>query len=401
MSVHGAGQCPCPAGRIREAATVFWAFFTVGALAFGGPAATQGLVYNKAVVQLEWISERDFLDLMGVVHLLPGPNAVEMAMHIGRARAGGLGFLAGGLAFMLPGSVVAAFLAAAYLRYGDTPSAEAVLYGVKPVVIAVTGWSAWRLARSVGLTLPRVVAMVAALGLYLAGSNETVVLLGLGVIAALVCVAREQQRTGTDTRNVSAGSLLGLVPAWPERAATALADRSGIGVDQIALVFLKAGALMFGGGTVLLAVLRAEVVVNQGWLTEAELLEAITIGQVTPGPILTTATFVGYLLAGPTGATVATVAALIPSFALMTLARPLIALLRRSPPTKAFLDGVTMAAVGVVAAVTIELGGDAIVDPLTTVEAVLAMAIMLWRPKLALALIIAGALVGVATAILG
>ncbi|MGH3566001.1 MAG: chromate efflux transporter [Pseudonocardia sp.] len=395
MSEHDAG----PGGRIREAATVFRVFFTVGALAFGGPAATQGLVYSKAVVQLNWISERDFLDLMGVVNLLPGPNAVEMAMHIGRMRAGRLGFLAGGLAFMLPGSVIAAFLAAAYVRYGDTPSAEAVLYGVKPVVIAVTAWAAWRLARSVGLTLPRVVAMVGALGLYLAGINETVVLLGLGVIAALVCVARERRRT--DTKNASVGTLLGLIPGWPERATTAVADRSGIGMDQIALVFLKAGALMFGGGTVLLAVLRTEVVVNQGWLTEAELLEAITIGQVTPGPILTTATFVGYLLAGSAGAIVATVAALIPSFALMTLARPLIVLLRRSPPTKAFLQGVTMAAVGVVAAVTIELGGDALVDPLTIVEAVLAMTVLLWRPKLALALIFAGALAGAATAIWG
>lgn len=392
MSEQDAGPDQRPNGRTREAATVFRVFCTVGALSFGGPAATQGLVYNKAVVQLKWISERDFLDLMGVVNLLPGPNAVEMAMHIGRARAGRLGFLAGGLAFMLPGSVIAALLAAAYVRYGETPSVEAMLYGLKPVVIAVTAWSAWRLARSVGLAVPRVAAMTAALGLYLAGVNETVVLLGSGLVAALVRVVRDRGRDGAGYASFIA--MPGFLPGVPTRVTRELVERAEIGLDQLALVFLKAGALMFGGGAVLLAVLRAEVVVDQGWLTEAELLEAITIGQVTPGPILTTATFVGYLLAGPAGAAVATVAALIPSFALMTLARPMIAFLRRSPPSKAFLDGVTTAAVGVIAAVTIELGGDAIVDVLTAVEAVLAMAVMLWRPKLTLALILAGGLVG-------
>jgi chromate transporter len=372
---------------------VFLVFFTVGALAFGGPAATQGLVYNKAVTQLKWISEREFLDLMGVVNLLPGPNAVEMAMHIGRARAGRLGFLAGGLAFMLPGSVIASILAAVYVRYGDTPSAEAVLYGVKPMVIAVTAWSAWRLARSVGITVPRVAVMALALAGYLFAVNETLVLLGLGALTAAVRIVRDRRPPAGS----SASSLIGFLPGLPERAAGLVertVERTGVGLDQLTLVFLKAGALMFGGGTVLLAVLRAEVVVNQGWLTEAELLEAITIGQVTPGPILTTATFVGYLLAGTAGAAVATIASLIPSFALMTLSRPLISLLRRSPPTKAFLDGVTMAAVGVIAAVTIELAGDAIVDPFTAAEALLAMVVMLWRPKWALALVLVGAIVG-------
>ncbi|MBC6445944.1 chromate efflux transporter [Actinokineospora xionganensis] len=388
MSEQQSAQAP-QAGA-REALRVFWAFFTVGALAFGGPAATQGLVYNKAVTQLKWISERDFLDLMGVVNLLPGPNAVEMAMHIGRSRAGKLGFIAGGLAFMLPGSVIAAILAAAYMRYGDTPSAEAVLYGVKPVVIAVTAWSAWRLARSVGFTVPRIAVMALALIGYLFGVNETLVLLGLGAVAAVARLLRDRR---TPPKG-SAVALAGFLPGMPDRMAGFAIGRTGVGLDQLALVFFKAGALMFGGGTVLLAVLRAEVVVEQGWLTEGELLEAITIGQITPGPILTTATFVGYLLAGSAGAVVATVASLIPSFALMTLSRPLIALLRRSPTTKAFLDGVTAAAVGVVAAVTIELAGDAIVDWVTAVEAVIAMAVMLWRPKWALAIVLAGALIG-------
>lgn len=393
------GEPTEPTGRgWREALVVFRVFATVGALAFGGPAATQGLVYSKAVVELGWISEREFLDLMGVVNLLPGPNAVEMAMHIGRTRAGRLGFFAGGLAFMIPGSVIAALLAVAYLRYGQTPSAEAVLYGIKPVAIAVTAWSAWRLARSLGLKLPRLALMVLALGLYLASLNETLILLGLGLLVALVRLARDRSFP-TPWRPRSFPLPLGFPAAWTP-SLPSLTER-GIGLDQIAWVFLRAGALMFGGGTVLLAVLRTEVVVNRQWLTGPQLLEAITIGQITPGPILTTATFVGYLLAGPPGAVTATLAALAPSFALMGLSRPLITLLRRSPPTRAFLDGVTMAAVGVIAAVTIQLGTEAVVDVVTAAEAITALAVMLWRPKLALVLIVAGGLIGTAAALWG
>ncbi len=381
-------------GHLVEVFGVFRVFTVIGAFSFGGPAATQGLVYMRVVDQLGWITEREFLGLMGVVNLLPGPNAVEMAMHIGRRRAGWGGFVAGGIAFILPGAMCAVLLAAAYVRYGDTPSAESVLYGVKPVVIAVTGWSVLRLAKGAKPSVLRVSVMVMALVAYLLGINETVVLATAGALM-LILRRRSEHRSGR-----APGAGLALIPFWPAELSARLAPRSDVPLDQVLAVFLKAGALMFGGGAVLFAVLRTEVVINQGWLSEAELLEAITIGQVTPGPILTTATFIGYLLAGGAGAAVATAAALVPSFVLMTLAGPLLRLIARSTAATAFLDGITLAAIGVVGAVTVDLAAGAIVDPLTTLVAVCTAAIMLWRPSLALLLLAAGSLVGLASGFL-
>lgn len=365
---------------------VFWTFLKIGALSFGGPAATQGLVYAKAVAALKWLREEEFHRLLGMVNIIPGPNAVQMAMYIGRRRAGGIGFVLGGLAFVLPGALISALLAAGHVRYGGTPPVEAVLYGVKPVVIAVIAWSVLRLGRGLGPSPPRLCLMGLAAALYLAGLGE-IAILGLCGLLVLGGRALQHLRDSWSHPLAAAGSASLSLPLW--------AGHSG-SVDLPALtgVFLKAGLLLFGGGTLLLAVLNSELVAAQGWLTRPQLLEAVAIGHMTPGSVLTTATFIGYLLAGTAGAVGATAAVLAPSFLLMTLAGPLMRAIGRSPSAQAFLDGVTLAVVGIVAALLVELGRDALVDALTAAVALCSLALLLWRPALVLPLLACGALAG-------
>lgn len=374
----------------RAAWWVFWTFLKVGALSFGGPAATQGLVYTKAVVSLGWLAEEEFHRLLGMVNIIPGPNAVQMAMYIGHRRAGRWGFVLGGLAFVLPGTLISMALAAGYVRYGQTPPIEALLYGVKPVVIAVIAWSVFRLGRGLRPSPLRLALMAGAALLYAVGVNEVFVLALLGALMLAGPLGTRLSRlSGRGPAALAVPSVLALgirmgTGPW----------REGVDLASLTLVFLKAGMLLFGGGTVLLAVLRTELVVGQGWLTQPQLLEAVTIGHMTPGSVLTAATFIGYLLAGWAGAVLATVAVMAPSFAMMTMAGPAMRLVERSAMVKAFLDGVTLAVVGIVAAVTVELGRDALVDPLTALMAVAGLGVLLWRPKAVLPLMLCGAAVG-------
>ncbi|MFE9775262.1 chromate efflux transporter [Streptomyces sp. NPDC005931] len=361
----------------RAAGEVFWAFFRIGGLSFGGPAANMALVHSKVVLGLKWLDEREFLDLVGMVTVLPGPNAVEMAMHIGHRRAGRVGFVLGGVAFVLPGALLAAVLGALYLRYGSTSAAAGILYGIKPVVIAVTGWSVVRLAKGARPQRGRIALIACVAGLYLLGVDE----LALLAIAGAVMLGAHLWRV----RRTGRSPLL-LVPlAVP-------AEHPDL--PALAGVFLKAGALLFGGGAVLLAVLRGELVVDRGWITEDQLLDAIMVGQVTPGPVLNTATFLGYTLAGPLGALVVTIAVVLPSFVLMAAAGPALRVIRKHASTRAALDGVTLGAIGVLAGFTVELGRSALVDPLTVVVAATAGLVLWRRPSSALPLVGAGAVFG-------
>lgn len=371
----------------REARGVFWVFLRIGALSFGGPAATTGLVHSRTVVGLKWLDEKDFLHLLGLVNVLPGPNAVEMAMYIGQRRAGRVGFVLGGLAFILPGAVLAGILAAIYVRYGDTPPVASVLYGVKPVITAVTAWSTVRLAMSTKPGAPQLAAMAGVTVAYLFGVDETVLLALLGLIAFLVHLVRRRRTTRADRLGISLLPVLPLLAAPPRGA--------GVALTTLGVIFVKAGALLFGGGAVLLAVLHSELVVERAWITQTQLLDAIAIGQTTPGPILNTATFIGYLLGGGPGAVVATVAVLLPSFVLMAAADPALRLIRRSPATRAALDGITIGAIGLIAAVTLDLARDAIVDALTGLLALGAIVVLLRRPQASLMLVAAGAGVGI------
>ncbi|MFF6785548.1 chromate efflux transporter [Streptomyces sp. NPDC012510] len=364
--------------RGRAAAEVFWVFLRIGSLSFGGPAATMGLVHSKVVLGLKWIDKREFLDLTGMVSVLPGPNAVEMAMHIGQRRAGRAGFVLGGVAFILPGALLATLLGALYVEYGTTPAVTGLLYGIKPVVVAVTAWTVVRLAKTAKLRRPLRAALMAAVALaYVLGVDEILLLAVAGVLAL---VARFRHTARRNTR----GALM-----LPLAAPTGNTD-----LVSLAGVFLKAGALLFGGGAVLMALLRGELVVDRGWITETELLDAIAVGQVTPGPVLNTATFLGYTLGGPLGALVVTVVVVLPSFALMVAAGPLLRFIRAHDWTRALLDGITLGSIGVLAGVTVEFARTGIIDPLTAGLAA-AAALVLWRrPQSALALVAAGAAFG-------
>lgn len=355
--------------RIRELVVVFG---TLGVIGFGGPAAHIALMRREVVERRGWLTDQQMVDLVGITNLIPGPNSTEMAMHVGRLRAGGIGLVVAGLAFILPAASIVLALAWAYVTYGDTPAGEALLYGVKPVIIAIVLDALASFAR-VALGGPlRVAVAVAAAALWLAGVNELLLLAaGAIVVAAL--------RLGTH----HPWTAIGLVT--PLAAVTTAAS---VNLLTLGAVFLKAGALLYGSGYVLLAFLRGDLVDRLGWLTDAQLLDAVAIGQVTPGPLFTTATFIGYVLGGLPGALVGTVAIFLPAFVFVAIIGPLADRLRHRPLTASLLDGVTAASAGLMAAVAVQLGASAVRDPLTLLLA-LASVLALWWGRVSSVLLVA------------
>ncbi len=367
---------------LREIAGLF---LKLGATAFGGPAAHIAMMRDEIVTRRKWVSDEQFLDMLGATNLIPGPNSTEMAIHIGRLRGGWRGLIVAGLCFILPAALIVLGLAWLYVTYGTTPAAEWLLYGVKPVIIAIVIQALWGLGRGAVKSPLLGVVGLAVIGLYLLGYNELALLFGGG---ALVMLAANLRRIG-QARSAPA-LLLGLPGALLVQAAVP------ISLATLFLTFLKIGALLYGSGYVLLAFLRNDFVERLGWLTDRQLLDAVAIGQVTPGPVFTTATFIGYLIAGVPGATLSTIAIFLPSFVFVALTNPLIPRLRRSPWMGAFLDGVNVAAVGLMVAVTWELGRAAIVDWLTAALALVAALLLVRFRVNSTWLIAGGAIAGLA-----
>jgi len=368
-------------GRLRELVRVFG---LLGVIGFGGPAAHIALMRREVVERRGWLDDRRFLDLMALTNLLPGPNSTEMAIHVGRLRAGWLGLVVAGLAFILPASAIVLAFAWAYAEFGATPPAEALLYGIKPVVIAIIVLAIVQLGRRALAGLVALAVAVATVLLYLVGVSELVLLFGGALVYAAIRGAGRLAGAGGWLRG---GLLLPVAPL------------AAIGVGAVALPtlflsFLKIGAVLYGSGYVLVAFLRADFVERLGWLTDRQLLDAVAVGQVTPGPLFTTATFVGYLVAGFPGAVVATVAIFLPAFLFVALVAPLIDRVRERPLTAALADGLNAAALGLMAAVTIQLGGAAIVDPLTAVLALAALAVLLRFGGAVVWLVLGGAVIG-------
>jgi chromate transporter len=356
-------------------------FGTLGFIGFGGPAAHIALMRREVVERRGWLTDAQLVDLIGITNLIPGPNSTEMAMHVGRLRAGGRGLVVAGLAFILPAAAIVLALAWAYVAFGDTPTGEALLYGIKPVVIAIVALALVAFART-ALTGPlRIVIALAAAVLWIAGVNE-LALLASGAVAVAVI------RLGTSHPWAAAGVAL---PAVAVGVAS-------VNLVTLAAVFLKAGALLYGSGYVLLAFLRGDLVERLGWLTDAQLLDAVAIGQVTPGPLFTTATFVGYVLAGVPGAVIATAAIFLPAFLFVAIIGPFADRLRKRPLTAALLDGVNAAAIGLMATVSVQLGASALVDPLTIALAVAAGASLMWLPLSSVLLVAIGGVIGLAAA---
>jgi len=385
-------------GSLKELALFF---LRLGVTAFGGPAAHIAIMEDELVRRRKWLSREKFLDLLGASSLIPGPSSSELAIHIGYLRAGWAGLLVGGTCFIFPAAILVGIIAWAYVRFGHLPAVAALLYGVKPVVIAVILQALWGLGRTAVKSW--VLAIAGALGVALSFAKVNVLLILFGTGAVLAGIhALSRNRPG----NRKAAGVLTLVSGlrgarpvlariFPWAGATGVAAVIP-GMWPLFLVFLRIGSIVFGSGYVLLAFLRADLVVHRAWVTDAQLVDAVAIGQVTPGPVFTTATFLGYLLRGPAGALVATVGIFLPAFILVAVSGPLIPLLRRSATAGAFLDGVNVASLALMAAVSYQLGRSAIVDWLT-IGLAMASAVLLLRFRINSAwLVLGGAVLGIA-----
>lgn len=373
--------------RLREVAGLF---LKLGCTAFGGPAAHIAMMRDEVVRRRGWVTDEHFLDLLGASNLIPGPTSTELAIYLGYVRAGPWGLVLAGALFILPAMLLVLALARAYVLYGVSAQATWLLYGIKPVIIAVIGHAIWGLAPAALKSPALGVASIAVVGLYLAGVNPIGLLFGAGIAALLVEYARRGRGPGA-----AASVILPFGLAGPGGAQAAMAVATGK-LATLALTCLKIGAVVSGSGYVLLAFLRQDFVERLRWLTDRQLIDAVIVGQFTPGPVFTTATFIGYVVAGVPGALLATLAIFLPSFVLVALVYPIVPRLRRSALTGAFLDGVNAAALGLMGAVTWQLGRAAIVDGMTLVLAVLA-AVALLRLKLNSAWLVGGgAAVGLA-----
>jgi chromate transporter len=389
---------------VREVAALF---LRLGLTAFGGPAAHIALLHEEVVRRRGWLSGEEFADLLGASNLIPGPTSTELALHVGHRRAGRIGFLVTAAAWITPAVVVSLLLAVAYGSFGTLPESAVILATVSPVVVAIVAQAAVLLGRSIVRNPIAAIVGVVATTASLAGTSE-VAILALGALAGLLS-ARIRMDEG-----LAGLGLVGLPAGIGGAAATAAGGlATGVGLTTgvlsaaapplgaVLLTFLKIGALLFGSGYVLVAFLRSDLVVDAGWITERQLLDAVAVGQLTPGPVSSTATFVGYLVAGLPGALVATLGIFLPGALLVAMSIPILPRLRTSRTARAALDGVNAAALGLLVAVTLGLARGALVDPVSIGLAVAAGAALLWGRISSGWLVLAGAAVGGLRALAG
>ena len=364
---------------MRELALLF---LRLGATAFGGPAAHIAMMRDEVVRRRKWLREEEFLDLLGATNLIPGPNSTEMAIHVGWARRRWSGLLVAGVSFILPAMLITGVLGWAYVKFRALPETSWLLAGVKPVILAVVVQALWNLAPTAARTWPLRALGVGAMLASALGVHELLILLGSGVVVASARASRPR----------SVGQLRQFVPLLPVGVGTLAV--SSFSLSGLFWVFFKIGSVLFGSGYVLLAFLRADLVQRLHWLSETQLIDAVAAGQVTPGPVFTTATFVGYVLSGPAGALVATAGIFLPAFIFVAISGPLVPGLRASRVAGAFLDGVNVASLALMAVVTAEVARTAIVDLPTAMLGVVS-ALLLLRFKLnSTWLVLGGAAVG-------
>jgi chromate transporter len=365
----------------HELRALAWVFAKLGVTAFGGPAAHIALMEHEVVRVRGWMTRERFVELLGASSMIPGPTSTELAIHIGRERAGRIGLVVAGACFILPAALLVAALAWAYVTFGTLPAVASVMYGVKPVIIAIVAQALWGLGRTAIKTRALAIVGVLALAAALVGVNPLLVLATAGACVAALRRAR------------AATSWL----PWPAFGLGA-AGAMSFGLWPLFVVFLKIGSVAFGSGYVLLAFLRGDLVEHLHWLSESQLLDAVAVGQITPGPVFTTATFIGYVLGGAAGAAVATLAIFLPAFAFVAASGALLPWLRRSPLAAAVLDGINVGSLALMAAVTVQLGQSAIVDVPTAILAVASTVVLLWLRPSPTWLVLAGAAAGLARA---
>ncbi|MGA8573768.1 MAG: chromate efflux transporter [Desulfobaccales bacterium] len=371
-------------------------FLRLGTTAFGGPAAHIAMMEDEVVRRRRWVPREKFLDLLGAANLIPGPTSTEMAIYIGYLCQGWAGLLIAGVCFIAPAMVIVTAFAWAYVRFGNLPQITWLLYGVKPVVIAIILQALWQLGRTAVKRQFLGAVAIIALVLDFLGINILAVLFGAGLLSGLqrgIIRDRFQDRRALLIMLLAAGAF---VCAAYVASGLYSTSRVELGLLPLFLFFVKVGSLVFGSGYVLLAFLQADLVAHWHWLTSTQLLDAIAVGQVTPGPVFTTATFIGYLLAGWPGALIATAGIFLPSFVLVAVSSPLIPRLRKSAVAGAFLDGVIVASLALMAVVTWRLGREAIID-LPTALAAAASTVLLMRFRWnSLWLLLGGAIIGIA-----
>jgi len=368
--------------RLRETALLF---LKLGLTAFGGPAAHIGMMRDEVVKRRKWVDDQHFLDMLGATNLIPGPNSTEMTIHLGYIRAGWKGLIAGGTCFVLPAMIMVMAIAWAYVSFGTTPEVSWLLYGVKPVVIAIIVQALWGLGRTAVKGVLTAMIGLTVFILYLLGVNEILLLFSGGFVAIIA-----KNLPGQYNRSLSQV----IAPAGGFALPAALTVITPIKLSHLFLIFLKIGSVLYGSGYVLLAFLRADFVTRLGWLTDQQLIDAIAIGQLTPGPVFTTATFIGYILGGLPGAILATVGIFLPSFIFVAISNPFIPRIRQSPRISAFLDGVNISSLGLMAAVTIQLSKTSLIDPLTVIIAILSVILLVYLKVNSTWLISGGAAAG-------
>ena len=377
-------------GELLELALVF---LKLGFTAFGGPVAHIALFEQEFVRDRKWISRDELLDLISATNMIPGPNSTELAIHLGRQRAGWLGLLTAGICFILPSATMACGLAWAYVHFGTLPQIQGVLYGVKPVILAIIVQALWRLGRTA--VKSRLLGLVGIFGgvLCFSGFNELAILFGTGAFVAWI---RSVETRGKNCFMTVSPVLSGL-SGIPFLASVGV-QVAGVPFTlwTMALLFLKIGSVLFGSGYVLIVFLKADLVNRLGWISEAQLIDAIAAGQVTPGPLFTTATFIGYLLGGPIAAIIATTAIFIPSFLFVGISAPLIPRLRKSQSAAAFLNGANVASLALMAVAAWRLGKSAIFDWATAIFFGLAVVLLVRLRVNSGWLVLAGGLGGVA-----
>ena len=364
--------------RLKE---VFQVFFKLGCIAFGGPAAHIAMMEQEIVTKRKWMDHQRFLDLMGATNLIPGPNSTEMTMHCGHERAGFMGLLVAGLSFIFPAIVITGFLAWLYVEYGSLPAVEPFIFGIKPAVLAIIAYAVFNLGKKAlkgwELTLLGAVVMVASFWI-----SEVIALLAAGVIGGLYFYLKHQS-----AENSKMLLPFLLVPI----SKTIIVPLTTI---KIFWIFLKVGAVLYGSGYVLFAYLDAELV-STGWLSQQQLMDAVAVGQFTPGPVLSTATFIGYQLNGFWGAIAATTGIFLPSFLLVLLLNPLIPKMRASKFLSFFLDSVNVASVAVMAAVLLKMGAATLFDWRSIVIGILSFVVVFGFNKVnAMWMVVGGAILG-------
>lgn len=385
--------------RLNEIAQVF---LKLGFIGFGGPVVHIAMMEDEVVKRRQWLTQEHFLDLLGATNLIPGPNSTELVIHLGYIYAGWLGLIIAGISFILPAVLMTGILAIIYVNYGTLPQFLPLLYGIKPVVLAIILNALWRLAKkAVKNRKLLLISLVVGLITWFGNLNEVIALL-LGGILGMIWL-RSSNQTNLMITALTTTTL------WQNTAfiSTAITKLS-VPLWELGLFFLKIGSVLFGGGYLLIAFLQGGLVDEYGWLTQQQLLDAIAIGQFTPGPVLSTATFIGYIIADIPGAIVATLGIFLPSFLFVVILNPFIPRLRNSSWTRAFLDAVNVSAVALMVVTTLQIGITTLTLEKVPYVDIVSLAIFLISAVLAIRyrinsawLVLAGALIGWSAAIFG